>query len=380
MAETEGSTSVPEGDSGAQGDVSTSGAPASESSTATAPTPEERDAATFAAHGLNPDGTPLAPKPADPAPAEAAKPEPKADESTEEGEAGDDDEGDEGDAAEITDERITATVEAALELNPDLVKSNPKIRELLAAEIRAEIQADLDAKQAATTASQQREQLIGQGKKAVATVTTLLENAQAELAKAKNGDPNVNWEVLAKASTDVEAALGTFGSAAVVDTQRGYEAAFTKGFLAAAKVGGPLTEAENTAVQEIVNTANRIEADDKQGDERFDAAKRHFYEKTWEFIAERAKAAGKAEAIAEAKAKRDSRKTVLDADAVIAGAAKEAAKRVKLPPAPTDGGPSSTIVQPTMDSYRAAKQAGNYDLADEIMRAMEKNTPATTRR
>lgn len=378
MAETEGSTVVPAGDAEAASvDTSTSDAAASESSSATAPTPEERDAATFAAAGMNPDGSPLTPKEA--APVEPVKPDAKAAESTEKSEAGDDADDEDGDTNEITDERITATVEAALELNPDLVKSNPKIRELLAAEIRAEIQADYDTKQAATTANQQREQLIGQGKKAVATVTTLLDNAQAELKKAKDGDPDVNWDVLAKASADVEAALGTFGSAAVVDTQRGYEAAFTKGFLAAAKIGGPLTEEENAAVQGIVNSANRIEADEKQGDGRFDAAKRHFYEKTWEFVATRAKAAGVAQAVADAKAKRDSRKTVLDADAVIAGAAKEAAKRVKLPPAPTDGGPSSTIVRPTMESYQAAKKAGNFDLADEIAHAMERETPAYRR-
>lgn len=378
MSDTESSSTASGDGDGAPNETTTLDASASESSTAAALTPEARDAATFAKNGFKPDGTPLD-KPEAPVTVEkpnekVVTPEPK------EGEAGDDDEDEDEDESEITDERITATVEAALELNPDLVKNNPKIREALETEIRADIQGKIDAAAAATTAKQQREQLVGQGKKAVDTVTNLLESAQAELAKAKNGDPDVKWDVLAKASEDVEAALGTFGSAAVVDTQRGYETAFTKGFQAAAKIGGPISEEERATVEEIVNTANRIEGDTTQGVERFDLAKQHFYEKTWEFLANRAKAAGKAEAIAEAKAKRDSRKTVLDADAVLAGAAKEAAKRVKLPPAPTDTGTQSTIVRPTMDAYREAKRSGNHNLADEIMRAMEQQTPATTRR
>lgn len=348
------------------------------SSDGTALTPEQRDAATFAKYGMNPDGSPLNQPAVEPG-TQGQKDEPSAasadddaddaDDADADGdgsEAGDADEDSDDDGEEISDERLTQIVEAALELNPNLVKGNPKIREQLAAEIREEIRGEFEQKQAAATAGQEREHLIQQGREAVNRLTSLMKNVRDEFAKAKAGE-DINESIIADSDRTLAEVLGAFGQAAVVDLRRSYDDSFAAGFTAAAKVGGPLTDEEKGEIVAIVNSANRIEADDKQGDGRFDAAKKHLFERTWEFVAKRADAAGYARAVAEAKAKRDARKGILDADAVIAATAKEAARRQKLPAAPTAPGVKSTVSQPTLAAYQAAKQAGDFELADRIL-------------
>lgn len=349
-----------------------------ESSDAPALTPEQRDAQTFARHGLKPDGSPLDSSPETPPekPAKAAKDKPDAadddaDSDPDGDKAGDDDEDEETDDAEITDERVSSILESLLELRPDLVKANPKVREQIAAEIRAELQGEADKERSATTASQERARLMKQGEDAVNGIVGLMTKAQAELAKAKLGQDDVDWDVLAKMGEDLPTSLGLFSAASVVSVRQEYDASFTAGFLAAQAVAGKLTDEEADQVRAIVNSANRIEADEKQGDGRWLKAKQHMYTETWKLTAQRAFDAGKAAAVAEAKAKRDAKKGILDADTVIAAQAKEAAKRTKLPPPPTPGaGASTTGTAATMEAYQAAKRDGNYELADKIAARM----------
>jgi len=373
-------------------DISTSGSDAgTESSTdGAALTPEQRDIQTFAKYGMNPDGSPIqtqaAPaNKADEADADGgddADDKSSDDEADDEGDDADatstadaDDEDDDADETEITDERLDSIIDAALELNADRVKKNPKLRDQLREELRQELEAEYEGRQRTTTASQERERLIGQGKGAVNTVTSLLTTAREELAKAAKGEGDFNAEVLADAEKTLQRSFGAFGAAAVADTRRSYDDAFAAGFKAAVAESGPLTEDEAKAIGAIVNAANRIEADETQGDERFDAAKRHYYVEVFKLLSSRAKTAGRTAAVAEAKAKKDARKTILDTDAVLAGAAKEAKNRGKLPPSPTQAKTTESEPQGTMEAYRAAKAAKDFALADRIMAKMQASQP-----
>ncbi len=352
---------------------------------------EMRDIETFARNGMNPDGSPLQRQPqADPADADEPD-ESKTPDATDADDAtAVDDEEDEDIDVEITDEQLDRYVDALLELNADKLAKNPRLRERLEQEIRAQVEADSEAKQRAASASQERERLTVQGRQAVDAVFNLMTNAQtaftkaeAELAKAAEGE-QFNAKVIADAfkfdPKELEQHLGIFAASAVGDLRRSYDDAFSNGFRAAVTVAGPISEEEREAVVNIVNTANRIEADEKQGPGRFDKAKDYLYSETFKLVTGRAFEAGKAAAIAEAKAKRAAAKTVLDADAVLAGAAKEARARRQMPPSPTAPGATPDAGAATIEAYRAAKAAGDFDLADSIMLKMQMSAPPEAQR
>lgn len=374
--------------------VSTPDPGSSESNSALSPE-ELRDVETFARHGMNPDGSPLQQQPETPAkpdektdpvvdPVDASK---EVDKST----AATDPEDEDADEAELTDEQVDRYVDSLLELAPDKLANNPKIRERIEQEIREKLETENEAKQRTQSASQEREQLTRQGRAAVEAVFGQLKvaedgftKAKTELDKAFKGEPfdeKVLTEGFSLDPKKFEQDMGTFAAAAVADSRRSYDDAFSSGFKAATTVGGPITEAERDAIVSIVNTANRIEADEKQGEGRFDKAKMHLYTETWKLTTTRAFEAGKAAALVEAKAKRDARKTVLDSDAVLAGAAKEAKTRAGMPPPPVaPTGAATTGSEATMEAYQAAKRAGNHDLADDIMQRMQATAPLEAQR
>jgi len=363
------------------------------SSDASALSPEElRDVETFARHGLNPDGTPIDRKAESKAAPSKDEPDDEDDDDSDDDKtkAADDADDDEDDEAEVTDEQLDKYVDALLELNADKIANNPKLRERIEKEIRDKVEADNAAKQRAASASQERDLLARQGRAAVEAVFGQLTKAQegfgkaqAELDKAFKGedfDPKVLADGFKLDGKALEQNLGAFAVAAVADSRRSYDDAFSTAFKAATDVGGPVTDEERDAIISIVNTANRIEADEKQGDGRFDRAKEHLYVETWKLVTNRAYEAGKQAAIADAKAKRDARKTVLDSDAVLAGAAKEAKTRKGLPPNPTKPTGTAEVGEVSMAAYKAAKAAGNYELADEIMNEMAMNAPQEAQR
>lgn len=363
---------------------------------------EARDNATFARFGLKPDGTPLDP-PATPNSDDEGG-EGEGDGGTaDEGDgaasgsdnadatAADDDE-DDGEPGEITDEQLQRYVDALLDLDEEKIAKNPRLRARIEAEVRAQVEQQYEARQRAATASQERERLTGQGKKAVEALSTLLTDAQAgfanataELKKAEAGqefNPQIVAEGLKGFTPEqLQDYLAQYAQASTFDVARQHEDAFVDAFRDASAIGGPIKPEEVETINNIVNTANRIEADEKQGAERFAKAKTHYYGETVKFLTSRAYEAGRQAAIAEAKAQREARKTILDGDAVLAGAAKEAKRRGALPPSPTSGPPNDEAAgAATMEAYQAAKAAGDYDKADAIAARMTANAPQEAQR
>lgn len=352
---------------------------------------EQRDFATFARHGLNPDGTPLQEQAKEPVnakdePAAEAEDDDSDDEETTAVKSEDEEDDEEG----LTDEQLDRYVEALLELNADKLAKNPRLRERIEQELRGQVEEDNAAKQRAATAVQERERLSRQGKEAVDAVFTLFKNAsdglgkaQTELDKAYRGeefDPKALADALKIDSKSLEQHLGLFAQAAVGDLRRGYDDAFAGGFNAALKTAGPVTDEERKQIVNIVNTAQRIEGDEDQGAGRYDKAKDHLYVKTFEMVAKRSFEAGRQAAIAEVKTRRDAKKTLLDESAVLAAEARVAAGRAKAPPAPIKPGAQADPTAPTMEAYRAAKAAGDSDLADRILQKMQSSVPAESQR
>lgn len=347
---------------------------------------ELRDEATFARYGLKPDGSPLDP----PAKGEDEdESDDDADATGTEATAADDDE-DTDEPGEITGEQLDRYVEALLELDADKIAKNPKLRERIEADIRAQVEQDYAERQRAATVGQERQRLTEQGKTAVEAVSNLLTKADegfakatAELAKAERGEdfnPKVVAEGLGVTVDQLRNNLATYAQAVTFDVRRQHEDAFLGAFQRAAAKGGPITPDEVKTIESVVNNANRTEKDESQGEGRFDKAKSIYYGETMVFLVDRAYEAGRQAAVAEAKAKREAAKTVLDADAVLAGAAKEAAKRSALPPATPPAGQQPDSGAATMDAYRAAKAAGEYDKADAIMQRMMRSAPPEAQR
>lgn len=352
---------------------------------------ERRDIETFARYGYGPDGVTPLQQPVQ------AQPDPVDDEDDTEEEVDDTDDSDADDTTatdeededvdDLSDEELERLTEALLELREDKLISNPKIRERVEREVREKLEADYEARQRDQNAAQERDILTRQGRTAVESVFNQLTNAQSliqkasvELDKAYRGeefDSKIIADGFKVDPQEFERNLGAFAVAAVADSRRSYDDAFSVGFKEASAIGGQITEEERDAIVNIVNTANRIEADPNQGDGRFDKAKMYLYAETFKFVTQRAFEAGKAAEAADAKAKRDARKKILDGDAVVAAAAKEAAKRKGLPPSPT--APVGTVTgggEVSVEAYQAAKRAGNFELADEIAAKMADQQPS----
>lgn len=360
---TDTSTSTPEPNVGGSG--------------SSALTPEQQDAANIRSEfGIDPytlqpvedDGT-----------AGAGEGEPETGEdgaADSEGTADSTDLSDAGDEFELTDEQLDALLEAVPE---ERLLNHPRMKDryVPAETVQERIQRDLAQRQAAAAVQTETQQLVDQGATAVRTavgaataaVEALTRGAE-ELRKAAANE-EFDPSVIDPSILNPEAMLQTFrefGSAVVLDTRRSYDEAFSSAFKAGEAVVGALSDDEKQSIIGIVQSATRIENDPEQGP---DAAKTHLMSETMKLLVTRARAAGRAEALAEVQQRREAVKKVVGDDGVLAAATAKLAKaRKNLPPTPIQAPAESEGTGDTMDAYDAAVAAKNYDLADQIAARM----------
>lgn len=328
-------------------------------------TPEERDAQTIArAFGLQSDEKPDEAQP--PAGDEAAgETETEGDgegEPTDEGTAATEGEGDADDEPEVTDEDI----EAILDGLEERLINNPRLRARIEAQAKADADRRFEEQRRAQSASQESERLIGQGRQAVESLFTTVNNLAEQLTKAGKGE---SFEAVALDEDAIKSHLRDYGTAVNLVARREFDEAFSEAFRLAVPVGGNLTEDEAETVKTLVATAQRIENDPNQGSAK---AKNHLFVEGIKFLTERAKAAGAAEARAEIEKRRSALKKIVGdkgENATTAAMAKIARTRSKTPPKGPRAEPTATGVA-NMDAYRAAKAAGEHDKADEILAQM----------
>lgn len=346
--EPSGSTDAPQGSE----DASVS------SSDANALTPEQRDEQTISRLlGGNVDVG----KPA------AAAPDPKpGDEDGDDSDAGDEATGTgEGDAEdelpEVTDEEL----EAILDALDDRLLAHPRIQKVLDERAKADADRRYEERRQAESVTQQSEQLIRQGRTAVEKIHGQFTKLQATLDAAARGD-EIDESV--KFNPDeLMTELGKFGAAAVSEARRNTDTAFADAFVEGVGVGGVLTDEEKASVLKVVETANRIALDPKQGQA---ASMKYLMAENVKFIAQRAKAAGKAEAEAGFAKRRDALKKVVGENGTKAAVAQLANARKKLPTKPSATPSEATQPRSNMEAYKAAKAAGDHDRADEILAEM----------
>jgi len=278
------------------------------------------------------------------------------DEADEEGETAADDE-----LPEVTDEDL----ENILDALDDRLLAHPRIQKVLEEKAKADADRRYEERRQAESVGQESERLIRQGRTAVDNVYTLFTKLDGELQKAIRGD-DVDGSV--KFDRDaLMSELGAFGAAAVAEARTDSDRAFAQAFREGAQLGGDMTEEEKASVIKIVQTAQRIANDPAQGS---GASLGHLFKENIKFLVDRAKKAGAAEAEASFSKRRAAMEKVVGTNGTKAAVAKLANTRKNLPTKPTTVPAQAAASGGGMEAYKAAKAAGDYARADEIMAEM----------
>lgn len=288
---------------------------------------------------------------------EAEGSESAGDEADDKGESG----ADEDDLPEVTDEELEAIVDAL----DERLLTHPRLQKAIEDKAKADADRRYEERRKSESVSQESERLIGQGRKAVENVYNLFTRLNGNLDKAIKGE-EVGDDFRVDPDT-LMTELGAFGAAAVAEARRDANTAFADAFREGATLGGTLTDDEKEKVVGIVQTAQRIANDPKQGSS---ASVAYLMQENVKFLVERAKAAGRAEAQAEFTKKRDALKKVTGENGTRAAVAKIANARKNLPTKPPATPAQETQGKATMEAYREAKRSGDYARADAIAAAM----------
>lgn len=278
--------------------------------------------------------------------------------ASEEGETGADDE-----LPEVTDEEL----ETVLDALEDRIIANPRIQKAIEDKARADADRRYEERTKSETVSQESERLIRQGRTAVETVYGLFDKLTGNLDKAVKGDELTDADKKVPTREELMQNLGLFGAAAVAETRRNFDNAFADAFREGALVAGDMTDDEKAKVIGIVQTAQRIAGDPKQGQAQSIA---YLFKENVKLLVERARTAGKAEAEAAFAKKRSALVKVTGENSTRAAVAKIATARKNLPTKPTSTPAEQSQPSANMDAYKAAKAAGDYDRADAIAAAM----------
>lgn len=291
------------------------------------------------------------------------KDEPESTDS-DEGDAAGEEESSADDDPEITDEDVETFLDAA----DDRVIKSPRIQKTIEQMVKAEADRRFSERLEQTEVSQETQRLIEQGSKAAQSITSRFQKAGGVLAKLVAGEETDEEVVLDPEVLTKE--LGEFAVAAAVKTRQSYDNAFATAFREVAPLTGKaFTEDEAEEVIKIVQVADRIRRDPKQGETKANA---YLFKESVKYLVERAAASGEANAVAAAKKRREATKRVIgNKTATNAAKAKVAKDRKGLPPKSTAKGSEESEVSPSMDSYRAMKLAGKHDEADQILLKMQ---------
>jgi len=339
-------------------------------SDATALTPEQRDEQTIARTlGTGTEKTEesaTADETATPDPDAATETADEKPADTTEATAGDED-SDADTADELTAEEIELILDA---LDPEKLIENPRLKALVEARAQADADRRVAEQQAATSVSEETKKLIEDGKEAFGALTTLLDSAKDNIDKAIAGTEFVPVVI---DPAEVKKHLGSFAQSFVLRTRQSFDDAFATAFRETAQLtGAAFTQDEANIVTELVKNAERIRHDPEQGEA---ASTAFLYRETFKYLVNRARATGKAEALAEVKRKSDAVKQIKgDENTTRAAIAKVAKQRTKTPPPSTEPGAGidDSNAPATMESYKAAKAAGKFDVADSIMERMQR--------
>jgi hypothetical protein len=349
-----------------QTDSSTSGEDGSSVQTdATALTPEQRDAQTFAKYGLTPQGTraeaaatteetPEMPdaKPDDEKPEgdQTDDSDDKPATTTAEGDtAGDTTADDTDDTPEITDEEVDQVIDA---LKERLI-ANPKLADEIRTRAEAEATRRFEEQRQSQTTSQETERLIEQGRTAATKLYGLLNGFGEQLEKAAKGE---KFDVVTPDPKQLQIHLGEFGAAVVAETRRHFDDGFTTAFREVGqKLDIKFDKDDAETIKKIIQTTERIESDPEQGR---GPAIAHLYGESWKLLATKAREQGRADALAEVKRQKDATAAIRGKNAETSAIAKITKERKGLPakPVAVDASSVSTASDDISDdAYRAAK-------------------------
>jgi hypothetical protein len=283
------------------------------------------------------------------------------DEESEEEEVGES----EGEEAEIDlDEISDDDLEALLDVLEPRLLEHPRVKKTLEERAKAEADRRFEERRKAELQALESEQLVLQGRTAVERLMEVYDKLHTNLKKALEGE---DAEAIEVSRDELLSHLGAFGAAAVAETRKAYDDAFTTAFREAVQLTGEMNDDDRERVVKIVQTAARIAADPKQGQV---PANTYLFTETIKFLTERAREAGRKEAEAEFLKRREALKKLAKDTPVKAAIAKITNARKKLPTKPTPSAPASSEDNISIEAYRAAKAAGDYEKADAIVQAL----------
>lgn len=304
-----------------------------------APPPSASSASAPADSGSSPE----AEEPPEAAPEDEARPEEEEEEKEEE-------------PAELDEETLEAIVEAL----GDKLASHPKVREKITPELEQALRKQYEQQLIAEQTKAQREQFVQRGRQAVQDLAVTFESLSGALKKLQEGD-EVELKDLPTREQIVEK-VAAFGTAVYHDITAEYDSAYTAGFAEAAQMVG-LTPEDVQTVQELVQTASRMQGDPNQAPH----AKAYLFGETMKLIARRALETGKKQGAEEVQTKRKALEKIASANALKVALAKTASK--KLPPAvplsPAASSPGTTFAD-LLAQYEAARDKGDAAEADRI--------------
>jgi|FLYL01.1.fsa_nt_gi hypothetical protein len=259
-------------------------------------------------------------------------------------------------------------LELFLEAFEERLLNSPKIQKKLEERARQEAERRFEERLRAEQTSKETELIISQGRQAVESIYNVFNRLRDAASKLAEGE-EVNESDLQVDPNELMQHLGAFGAAAVAETRRTIDNAFSIAFREGVTSVMPLTEEEKNEVVKIVQTAQRIANDPRQGQ---DKATEFLFTESVKLLVQRAKEAGRKEALAEVKKKQEALKRITSENALKAAVARVASTRKKLPPRTPGQAPQSQSIpaKPTLEDYRAAKAAGDYERADAILAAM----------
>ena len=283
--------------------------------------------------------------------------------STDDGDAAGDGESNADDDIELTDEDIETFLDAA----DDRVVKSPRMQKIIEQMAKAAADKISATRLEQTEVSQETQRLIEKGGQAAKKIEALFGRAGKTLAEYVAGN-EVDEEVVLDPE-ELTGHLRDFAVASAVRTRQSYDNAFASAFREVAPLSGEaFTDDEAKDVIKIVQTADRIRQDPEQGEI---AANAYLYKESFKYLVERAKASGATAEKTDAKKRREATKRVIgDKNSTKAAMSKIASKRKKVAPKSVKTEPEGVASEFSMESYRAAKLAGNHEEADRITLGM----------
>ena len=265
---------------------------------------------------------------------------------------------DEGQLADLDDE----TLEALADVYGDRFLKSKTLQDRIDRAIQSQVERRVRDHVQTTDQQDEVTQLVEKGKYAVNSLAALAEGAKAELSKAAQAQ-DFSAEVFDPRT--FMGHLSDYGQSIVAEVSLRYDRAL-QGMIANTLAKVPtLTEAQTQEFRDILQTATRMENDQRQAPQ----AKNYFVASVTGFLLDRAFEAGAVAERARLTKQSNVGKKIADANAVKAAKAKLAAEGNVAPRAPAGTPVSTKAPTGAYDSayYRTLKRDGKHEEAQRYV-------------